>query len=75
MSGHAEQCVERYLELADKSLESLKTVSTPCIDDHLLAPEDFTSKGEAADVAARIVLKALYLEEQIDQMLYGLSIP
>ena len=61
MTGHAEQCVERYLELADKDLDSLKTVATPCIDDHMFAPEDFTSKGEAASVAARIVLKALYL--------------
>ena len=61
MKGHAEQCVERYLDLADKDINSLKTVSTPCIDDHMFSPEDFTSKGEAASVAARIVLKALYL--------------
>ena len=61
MSGHAEQCVERYLWLTGKTIESLKPVATPCIDDHLFAPEDFESKGEVADVAARIVLKALYL--------------
>ena len=61
MKGHAEQCVERYLDLANTDIDSLKTVSTPCIDDHMFSPEDFTSKGEAASVAARIVLKALYL--------------
>ena len=61
VSGHAEQCVERYLELTGKSIESRRPVATPCIDDHLFAPEDFASKGEVAEVAARIVLKALYL--------------
>ena len=61
MQGHAEQCVDRYLELTGKDIGSLKTVSTPCIDDHLLSPEDFNEKGEVAEVASRIVLKALYL--------------
>ena len=65
MTGHAEQCVERYLELADKDINSLKTVATPCIDDRMFAPEDFVSKGETASVAARIVLKALYLARTI----------
>ena len=61
MQGHAEQCVDRYLELTGKDIGSLKTVSTPRIDDHLLSPEDFEEKGEVAEVASRIVLKALYL--------------
>ena len=61
MSGHATQCVERYLELSNKLPSSLKYVATPSIDDHQLSPEDFTTKGELAPVAARIVLKALYL--------------
>ncbi len=59
MSGHTEKCVEMYLELTNKDESSLKLVATPCIDDHLLAPEDFEAKGEIAPVAARIVLKAL----------------
>lgn len=61
MRGHAIQSVERYCELAHKEVSSLKSVATPCIDNHLLSPEDFTCTGEVADVAARIVLKALYL--------------
>ena len=39
----------------------MQSVSTPCIDDHWLSAEDFESTGEVADVAARLVLKALYL--------------
>ena len=35
MCGHAEQCVERYLELSGKDVSTLKKVPTPCIDDHL----------------------------------------
>ena len=61
MTGHVEGCVERYLELAKKDRSSLKKVATPCIDDHQLLPEDFEKRGELADSAARIVLKALYV--------------
>ena len=34
MTGHGEQCVERYLELSGNSVDSLNQVATPCIDDH-----------------------------------------
>ncbi len=61
MKGHAEQTVERYLELSGKKLENLKPVATPCMDDHLFPPEELVEKGHLAPVAARIVLKALYL--------------
>ncbi len=61
MIGHAQQSVERYCELAKTTVASLKKVTTPCIDDHLIPPEDFVSKGELSPVASRIVLKALYL--------------
>ncbi len=61
MIGHAQQSVERYCELAKTTVASLKKVTTPCIDDHLIPPEDFVTKGELSPVAARIVLKALYL--------------
>ncbi len=61
MIGHAEQCVERYCELSGKKVDSLKKVATPCMDDHLMPPEDFVTKGALSPVAARIVLKALYL--------------
>ena len=61
MTGHAEQCVERYLELAKVPLSNLTKVSTPCIDDHALNPTDFDSKGHLSHYAAKIVLKILYL--------------
>ena len=61
MSGHAEQCVERYLELANKDISSLKQVATPCIDDHQISAEHAEIKGVLAPVASRVVLKALYL--------------
>ena len=60
MTGHSEQTVERYFELGDKSKDSLKPVATPCIDDHMLDPSDFETKGILSPVAAKIVLKAVY---------------
>ena len=42
-------------------MTSLKSVATPCIDDHQLSQEDFTTKGELAPIAARVVLTALYV--------------
>ena len=48
-------------KLSGKTVDSLKSVATPNLDDHLIAPEDFAAKGELSPVAARIVLKALYL--------------
>ena len=52
---------KKYLELAKTTLQSLKKVATPCIDDHQLAPEDFEKKGSLEPVCARIVLKVLFL--------------
>ena len=48
MKGHALQCVERYLELSNKGIETLKHVSTPCLDDHLLTEEDESTVGESS---------------------------
>ena len=61
MIGAAEQCVERYCELAKTTKDKLKRVATPCLDDHLIAPEDFLAKGILSPVASKCVLKALYL--------------
>ena len=61
MFGHCHQTVDKYLELSGKPRESFKTkAATPCIDDHLIPPEEFEVKGVLAQ-AARIVLKALYV--------------
>ncbi len=61
MKGAAEGCVERYLELSNAKRTSLTKVATPCIEDALLAPDDFISKGALSTCASKIVLKALYL--------------
>ena len=62
--GHAKQIVEKYLELANKEVPSLKAVETPCIDDHLLPPEDFETKGSLSPIAARIVVKGIVLSSR-----------
>ena len=59
MIGHAEQCVEIYLELSNLTNTYLNKVTTPCIDDHALPIEDFQVKGQLAPVVAIIVLKCL----------------
>ena len=62
MFGHCHQTVDKYLELSGKPRESLKTMAaTPCIDDHLIPPEEFEVKGVLSAKAAHIVLKALYV--------------
>ena len=44
MEGHAQKCVERYCELANKKVEQLYTVSSPCLDDHQVKQEDLESQ-------------------------------
>ena len=61
MFGHVQQTVDRYLELANKAKDSLKKVATPCINDHIIPPEEFEVKGELSAIAARVVLKAFYV--------------
>ena len=61
MAGHAQRCVERYYELANKTTQQLYKVSTPCIDDHHFKEEEMKSVGELSHVCSQIVLKCLYL--------------
>ena len=61
MTGHAEQCVLRYCELANRNAKDRPKVETPCIDDHHINPEDTQITGMLAPVCSRIVLKCLYL--------------
>ena len=61
MIGSAKAVVQNYLKLTGKKQKDLHAVSTPCLDDHMFTEADFTSKGELEDLAAKIVLKALYL--------------
>ena len=61
MSGHVKQTVDQYFELTGKPIEPLKKVATPCIDDHQIPIEEYIVKGELSPIAARVVLKALYV--------------
>ena len=61
MVGHAQKCVERYCELANKTTQQFYKVSTPCIDDHHFKEEEMKSVGELSKVCSQIVLKCLYL--------------
>ena len=59
--GHGEQCVDRHIELSGFDRKSLRKVTTPTIDDHLLAPEDHVTRGRLVDMCSKIVLKVFYL--------------
>ena len=61
MEGHAEKCVERFCELANKTTQQLCRVSNPFIDDHHFKEEELKSVGELSKVCSQIVLKCLYL--------------
>ena len=61
MEGHAEKCVERYCELANRTTQQLYKVSTPCVDDHHIKEEELKSVGDLSKVCSHIVLKCLYL--------------
>ena len=61
MEGHANKCVERYIELANKSTQQLFKVCSPCIDDHHFKEKEMKSGGEMSQVCSSIVLKCLCL--------------
>ena len=61
MEGHANKCVERYCELANKTTQQLYKVSTPCIDDHHFKEEEMKSVGELSHVCSQIVLTCSFL--------------
>ena len=70
MKGAAQACVTRYLELAQVDKSTLQKVGTPCLDDHMLAPEDFESKGVLSSVCSQAVLKCLYMTRLARPELY-----
>ena len=61
VEGHAEKCVERYCELADKKVEQLYKVSSLCLDDHHFKKEELASVGELPDVCSKVVQKSWFL--------------
>ena len=51
MEGHAQKCVEGHCELANKKVEQLFQVSSPCLDDHHFKQEELESDGELPELA------------------------
>ena len=60
MHGHAEKCVDKYLELTGSTESVLKPVSTPSLLSHLIHADEFKVKGKLADNCTRVVLKILF---------------
>ena len=46
MEGHAQKCVEFFGELTHNTVDQLHEVSTQCLDDHHIKPEDLEIVGE-----------------------------
>ena len=61
MERHAQKCVERNCELANKKTEQLYKVSTLCLDGRQIRKEELESVGELSEVCSQIVLNYLYL--------------
>ena len=70
MEGAAQGCVDRYLELAKVPISSLRKVGAPCLDDHLLPPEEFVEKCMLSPVCSQDVLKCLYMTRLARPELY-----
>ena len=56
MEGHAQKCVERFCELANKKLAQLYKVSSLCLDDHQFKQEELETVEERSEVCPQIVL-------------------
>ena len=61
MDGHAQKCVERYCEMANKKVEELYKVPSPRQFDHQFKQEELESVGEVSEVCSQIVFNCLYL--------------
>ena len=55
MASHAEKRVAIYCEFAKQHVFFLQQVATPCIDDHLIPPEDNETTGKLSAVCAQSV--------------------
>ena len=60
MEGHAQKCVEKCCELANKKTKQLYKVSSPCLDVQI-KKEEPESIGELSQVCTQIVLTCLEL--------------
>ena len=61
IEGHTKTCVERYCELANKKIEQLYKVSTPCSDDHQFQKRKNETVGELSKVCSHIGMNCFYL--------------
>ena len=73
MEGHAQKCVERYCELADKKVEQRYKVSSPCLGDHQLKQGKLESGGELSEVCSNCLEMLCKWHELEDLTFYGLS--
>ena len=56
MEGHPHKCVERYCEMAHKTIDQLHKVSTLCLDDHQIKSEGLEVVREMSETGSQIVL-------------------
>ena len=55
VQGHvhkSQTCVEPYCERANKTADTLHTVSMPCLDDHQVKKEELETVGELSEVCS-----------------------
>ncbi len=58
--GFIGQCVDRYCELAQNERSKLKRATTPSIDDHAIADNEFDEAGQLKSIALNVVMEVLY---------------
>ena len=71
MEGHAQNCIERCCQLADKKTEQLYKVSSPCLDDHHFKKQELESVVELSNICSQVVLKYLSLDRIGRPDIYG----
>ena len=60
MFGYLEQCVDVYLDLAERDEHSLRFAPTPSLDDGAFTEDDLEATGTLGRHAAKILMKILY---------------
>ena len=70
MTSFAEQVVDAYCDLARYPKDKLHKVNTPCLPEALATDEDLAKTGELNSVAAKVLMKALWLGRLARFVLY-----
>ena len=73
MQGHAQKCFERCCEWAQahQTIDQLPKVSTPCLDDHQVKPNDLEMVGELSETFYQIVCRCWKTRFILDIKLFG----